>query len=197
MSLGNVCQTSTPPGISPFSKQPTSLNSFSFPDVMTYHSKMLWRDSWISDFTTAILQEEYSSIQELPCLGVHQFKLITEEFFAHNAFPNNLGKTKVECLTLTSLKRSRETTNLVISITNGVREGELGMLTVFCHAHQAKIKACDALSTLDQCNLSELTMVVMSIYSNNPYIPRGTSHSLYLDMGSLSGGTFLWPISTR
>ena len=95
----------------------------------------------------------------------------------------------MEFLTLTSPKRSGETTNLAICITNGVGEGELGMVTVFCHPHQAKIEACDALSVLYQCNSLESSVVVVRIYSNTAYIPRGTSCSLYLDMGSLSGGT--------
>ena len=101
-----------------FSQQPTSSNSFSLPDVMTYHSKMLWRDSWRSDFTTTISLEEYSSVHELPCLGTLWFRLILEGLFACIASPNNWGKTGVEFLTLTSLKRSGKTTNLAILITD-------------------------------------------------------------------------------
>ena len=44
------------------------------------------------------------------------------------------------------------------------------------------------LSTLWQCSSWEPSMVVVRRYSNTPYIPRGTSHSLHLDMGNLSGG---------
>ena len=95
----------------------------------------------------------------------------------------------MEFLILTSLKRSRETTNLVILITDGVGEGDLGMVMVFCHPNQAKMEACDALSTLCQCDSSEPSVVVVRRYSNIPYIPWGTSHSLYLDMGTLSGGS--------
>ena len=80
------------------------------------------------------------------------------------------------------------TTNLAILITDGVREGKFGMVTVFCHPHQAKIEACDALSTLHQRDSSEPSVVVVRRYSNTPYIPTGMSHSLYLDVDSLSGG---------
>ena len=54
----------------------------------------------------------------------------------------------VEFLTLTSLKSSGKTTNLLILITDGVGERNLDMVTVFCHPNQAKMEACDALSTL-------------------------------------------------
>ena len=62
------------------------------------------------------------------------------------------------------------------------------MVTVVCHPNQAKIEACDALSTLCQCDSSVPSMVVVRRYSNTPYIPRGMSCSLYLDVDTLSGG---------
>ena len=135
-------------------------------------------------------REEYSSIQELPCLGALQFRLILEGFFTCIASPDNWGKTRVEFLALTSLKRSGEATKSAILIINGVAERDLGMMMVFCHPNQAKIEACDALSTLHQCDSLGPSVVVMRRYSNTPYIPWGTSHSLYLDVVTLSGGTF-------
>ena len=77
---------------------------------------------------------------------------------------------------------------MVILITNGVGESDLGMVMVFCHPDQARREACDALSTLCQYNSSELSVVVIRRYSNTPYIPRGTSCAFYLDMGTFSGG---------
>ena len=67
-------------------------------------------------------QEEYSSTQELPCLGILWFRLILEDSFAHIAFPDKLGKTWVEYVTLTGLRMSRETTNMVILITDMIGE---------------------------------------------------------------------------
>ena len=84
---------------------------------------MLQRDSERSDFTMTILPEEYSSIQELPCLGALQFRYILEWFFACISSLDTWGKTEVEFLTLTSPNRSRENTNSVILITNGVGGG--------------------------------------------------------------------------
>ena len=81
---------------------------------------------------------------------------------------------------------SEVTTNTVILITNGVGGSDLGMVTVFCHPEQARIEVCDALSI--QHNSCEPSVVVRRRYSNTPYIPRETSHSLHLDMSALSGG---------
>ena len=108
--------------------------------------------------------------------------------FAHIASSDKWGKTRVEFVTLTGLKKNEETTNMVILITDRVGERDLGIVTVFCHPDQARIEACDTLSTLHQCNLPEPSMVVVRRYSNTPYIPRGMSCSLYLDVDTLSGG---------
>ena len=52
------------------------------------------------------------------------------------------------------------TTNTVVLITNGVGEGELGMVTVFCYPSQATIEAHDALLVLGQSDSLEPTVVV-------------------------------------
>ena len=76
----------------------------------------------------------------------------------------------------------------------GIGECGLGLVTVFCHPDQARMEACDAFFTLCQHDLSQPSMVVVRRYSNTPYIPRGTSCALYLDMGTLSGGHCFHPI---
>ena len=43
-------------------------------------------------------------------------------------------------------------------------------------------------SALHQYDLAEPSVVVVRRYTNTPYIPWGTSHFLYLDMSTLSGG---------
>ena len=77
---------------------------------------------------------------------------------------------------------------MVILFTDGVGGSDLGMVIVFCHTKQARIEAYDALSILCQCESCEPSVVVVKGYSNTPYIPRGMSCSLYLDMNTLSGG---------
>ena len=56
----------------------------------------------------SILPEEYSSTQALPCLGALQFRLVSEEFFAHIASSAKWGNARVEFHTLTCLKMSGE-----------------------------------------------------------------------------------------
>ena len=104
----------------------------------------------------------------------------------------------MEFITLISLKKSGETTNTAILITNQVGGRDLGLVIVFCHPDQVRIEACDALSTLCQHNLSELRVVVVRRHSNTPYIPRGTSHPFYLDMDIFSRGiaSTLFPVDT-
>ena len=132
---------------------------------------------------------EYSSIQELPCLGTLQLRLISEGFFTCIASPDRWRKTGG---IYHPNQFKEEWRNHQYGNPHhwwGKRERDLGMVMVFCHPNQARIETCDALSTLHQNNLSELSVVVVRIYSNTSYIPRGTSHSLYLDVDTLSGGT--------
>ena len=65
---------------------------------------------------------------------------------------------------------------------------------LFRHPKQARIEACDALSTLHQQDSSELRVVVVRRYSNTIYIPRGTSWALYWTQ-ALSLGVLLLPNS--
>ena len=77
---------------------------------------------------------------------------------------------------------------MVILVTDGLGEGNLGMVTTFCHHDQAKMEASDALSNLYQCDSLEQSVVVVRRYTNTPYIPHGSSCFLYLDVSTLSGG---------
>ena len=82
------------------------------------------------------------------------------------------GKAGVEFMTHTGQKISGEATPMLILITDGVGEGNLGMVTTLCHHEQAKMEASDALSVLHhQCNSPEPNKVVVRRYTNTPYIP--------------------------
>ena len=157
----------------------------SWPTTTKYYKEIVEDPTLLQLFSL----EEYSSIQELQCLGTLQLRLIAEGFLPTLFFPTIGERLGWNFSPQTSLKRSRETTNLVILITNGVIERDLGMVMVFCYPNQAKMEACDTLSALHQCDTSEQGMVVVSRYSYTPYIPQWTSCSLYLDVGTLSGGT--------
>ena len=59
---------------------------------------------------------------------------------------------------------------MVILVTDGVGESNLGLVTVFCHPNQARMEACDALSALCHCDSSKpCVVVVVKRYSNTPY----------------------------
>ena len=137
-------------------------------------------------------KEEYSSTQQLPCLGTLQFTVMPEGFLTHIASPDRWGKTGGEFITLTSPKKSQETTNTVILITDGAGESGLGMVMVFCHSNQARIEACDALSALHQHDLSEPSVVVVRRYSRTPCIlEECPMHFIW--MWALSLGALLPP----
>ena len=140
--------------------------------------------------------KEYSSIQELPCLGVLWFRLISEGYFACMASPDNWRKIGIEFLTLTSPKRSQEATNSVILIINGAGKGDLGMVMVFCHPDQAQMEACDALSAL--CKATHQTWAWWW-WDNTLTLPTFLEgHPIYfIWMWAVSWGCFLCLISTR
>ena len=60
-------------------------------------------------------------------------QIIFRGIFHSHFLSQQMGTDWVEFLTLTGLKVSKETTNTVVLVTNWVGEGELGMVTVFCH----------------------------------------------------------------
>ena len=128
-------------------------------------------------------------MQELSCLGALQFRLISEGFFCLCCFSQQLGKDWGGISHPTWSEE--EWGNHQFGDPHhqwGRREG-FDMVMVFCHPNQTKIEAYDVLSTLPQCNSLELSVVVVGRYSNTPCIPWGMSHSLYLDVGTLSGSS--------
>ena len=62
---------------------------------------------------------------------------------------------------------------MAILVTDGVREGNLGMVTTFCHHDQTKMEASDALSALYQHDLQEPSVVVVRIILTPPISLKG------------------------
>ena len=58
------------------------------------------------------------------------------------------GKARVESITYNSQKINGEAIPMVILVTDGVGEGNMGMVTTFCCHDQAKMEASNALSAL-------------------------------------------------
>ena len=82
---------------------------------------------------------------------------------------------------------------MVILITDGVGERNLGMVTVFCCHDQNKMEASKALFMLHHCDYPEPSIVVIRRYTNTFTFfeePLGSSTS----MSVVSLGHFLYPI---
>ena len=165
-----------------------SLFQMSWPSIACCYVEIIEDQNLLHWFS----QEEYSSTQNSHVWVLSNSDWYWEGFFTCIASPSKWGKTGVEFVTLTCPKKSGEITNMVILITDGVGESDLGMVIVFCHPDQARIEACDALSALHQCNSSELSVVVIRRYSNTPYIPRGCP-MYFIWMWALSPGALLLP----
>ena len=94
----------------------------------------------------------------------------------------------MEFITSNSWNISGEAIPVVMLVTDVVGEGQLGVVTIFCHHDQSKMEASNVLSALHQCNPLEPSVVVVRRYTNTPYIHQGSSHLPYLDMSTLSRG---------
>ena len=87
-----------------------------------------------------LFPEECTSIQELPLLGTLWFRIISERLFICITSPAIWGKARMEFITSRGWKISREAIPMVILVTDGVEEGNLGMVTTLCHNIQAKME---------------------------------------------------------
>ena len=129
------------------------------------------------------------SIRELPLMGALRFRVILERLFAHLIFPAMWGKAGVKFITNNGQKISGEAIPMVVLVTDGVGEGNLGMMTTFCHHDQAKMEASEALSALHQQDSPESCVVVVRRFTNSHYLPLGSFGFLYLEVTTLFRGT--------
>ena len=114
--------------------------------------------------------------------------MVSERLFACLLSPSIWGQAKVEFFLGGIQKISGEIVPMAILMTNRVKEGNLGMVTTFCHHDQAKVEPSEVLSTLHQQDSPELSVMVVRIFANSPYLPWGSFSSLYLDVTTQSSG---------
>ena len=103
-------------------------------------------------------------------------RVVSEGLFAKLITPKVWGQARVYFITHSGKKvRSEEIMPMAILITDGVGEGKLGMVTVFCYSDQAKMEpsVMVLLTLLFSRDSHELAMVVMKIFINSPYFPLG------------------------
>ena len=108
--------------------------------------------------------------------------------FTHLTSPSMWGKARLEFITSNGQIISSEIIPMAVLVTNLVEEGSLGMVTTFCHHYQAKVEPSEVLSTLLQWDSPKLSIVVVKIFANSPYLPQGSFSFLYLDVTTLSAG---------
>ena len=128
------------------------------------------------------------SVRELQLMGTLQFRAVSERCFAHLTSPAMWGKARVEFITSNSGKISGQAIPVVVLVMDGVGEGNLGMVTTFCHLNQAKVEAFKVLSALCQHDSPEASEVVGRRFTNSLYLHGGSFGFLYLDMTTLSRG---------
>ena len=135
-------------------------------------------------------EEEWRSICKFPFLGTLQFWIVLGRLFAHVSSPSMWEQARVEFISGSVWKISGEIFPMAVLITNEVEEGSLGMVTTFCYYDQAKVESLEMLSILQHRNFSKLSVVVVKIFSNSPYLHWGSSNFFYLHATILSLGTW-------
>ena len=91
------------------------------------------------------------SINELPCLSALCFRVISEGHFTKVVTPKVWDQAGVNFTTPSGKKvRNEEITSMAILLTDGVGEGKLGMVTIFCCSNQARVEPSVMLLTLIQ-----------------------------------------------
>ena len=81
---------------------------------------------------------EWMSFNELPCLHVFYFCVVSEGLYTKLFTPEGWCQTVDDFITHFSKKvRNKEIALMAILITDGVGEEKLGMVTAFCHSNQA------------------------------------------------------------
>ena len=118
------------------------------------------------------------------------FAFIREALHPLN-LPSTMEKGGANIITnADSRATNTEITPLEIMFMDGVGKGKLEMITTFCRSDEAKVKPSAALLTLVQWDSPRPGVVVMKVFSNLPYFLQGSFSSPYLDVTTLSSGTF-------
>ena len=137
--------------------------------------------------------DEWSFVNELPCLSALCFRVVVEGAFAKLVTPEVWGQAGINFTTHSSKRvRSEEIAPMAILITDGVGEGKLRMATVFCWSDQAKVDPSVVLLNLIQCDLHEPAMVVVKIFTNSSYFLWGSFGLSFLDIASTVWFSLSW-----
>ena len=85
--------------------------------------------------------DEWTSINELPCLSALHFSVVSEGLSTRLISPDLWGQARDNLITSSGKRAvSDKIGPMAILITNGVGKGSLGMVTIFCHSDQVKVE---------------------------------------------------------
>ena len=141
-----------------------------------------------------IPREEWTSVRALPLKVTLLFRTVLERLFIHLASPAMWGKAGVEFITNNGQKVIGEAIPVAVLVRDGVGEGNLCIVTNFCHHNQAKVEASEVFSALHQHDSQEPSVVVMRRFTNSCYPPWG-SFPLFMHDHFL-WGCFIHPMPT-
>ena len=142
-------------------------------------------------------QDEWTSIHQLPHLGALCFWMVSEGLFSQVISPELWGQAGVNIITNSGRRAlSEEVIAMTVLVTEGVDEGSLGMVTIFCHSDQARVEPSTMLLTLLQYESPEPGIVLMKIFTYSPYFPWGSCGLPFLDLATLPEGASSIRIST-
>ena len=126
-----------------------------------------------------------NSLGCMPC-----FWVVSKGLFTKLVTSKVWVQTRVNITTYSGKKgRGEGMVSMGILVTDGVGEGKLGMMTVFCHSDRVKVEPSFMLLTLVRQDSHEPFMVVMKIFSTSPYFQWRSFSLPFLNIATLSEGT--------
>ena len=135
-------------------------------------------------------EDEWTSIHELPHMGTLCFHVMSEWLFAQVTSSVTWGQAGVEFISSSSRQTvSEEITPMVILVTEGISEGNLGLMTVYCQSDQKRVDLSDALSTLVRWDYANPVMVAVKVFTNMPFFLWGSSGYPYFHVTTPYVGT--------
>ena len=161
---------------------------------MAWHSWVSWWYSWGSFLVAAIPGKEVDINSKTPTPGCSLIMDYFREGFS-SLFLQCDGSLEWNSSPATAQNKWRSHP-MVILVTDGVGEGNLGMGTTFCHHNQAKARGFWCTFWPTSTWLTRAKCVCREEVQQNSYIPWGPFPSLLSRCEHTLCGCFLCPIST-
>ena len=117
---------------------------------------------------------DWITIHECPYLDPLCFHVMLEGLFTLVTSPVMWGQKGVNFVSSSGRwTMSNEIVSMVTLVTDRISEGNLGLTIIYCQSDQRKLEPSDMLSTLVQWDSPDPGIVVVKIFTNMPFSPRG------------------------